>query len=162
MYTVPLALPSWAPSVRFTLPDLFPRVIDPLVATQPLSPPLWSTKDAVERLNFFAAAPGFASVMVIAQFLNFLDDNVVENELSWAPLVLPLQLLTGPSFNVPDKAPVTTNELVGDADALSDGTTVETNANTISDAAPNTTRDATWVGCRFPLLRKLVMCSSLS
>jgi hypothetical protein len=110
-----------------TLPELFPSVIVPFVATQPFSP-LCSTNVAVEELNFLAAAPGLVNEIVIDHFLYFFEERVVENELSWALLVLPLHSDTGPIFNVPDRAPLTIKELVEDAEALTTGPNIETDA----------------------------------
>jgi hypothetical protein len=127
-----------------TLPELFPSVIVPFVAPQPFNP-LCRTKVAVEELNFLAAAPGLVNEMVIDQFLIFFEESVVENELNWAFVVLPLHEVTGPIFNVPESAPLTTKELVVDAEALATGTTIDTNTVAKNDTATSATCAIRWV-----------------
>ena len=144
-----------------TLPELFPSVIVPFVATQPFSP-LCNTKVAVEVLNFLAAAPGLVNEMVIDQFLYFFEESVVENELREAYFVLPLHALTGPIFNVPDKAPLTTKELVVDAEALATGTIIETNASAVEGSAIRATLANRWMAIRFDCLAMPFMHSAFS
>jgi hypothetical protein len=147
--------------VRFTLPELFPSVIVPFVAAQPFSP-LCSTKVAVEELNFLAAAPGLVNEMVIDQFLYFFEESVVENELSWAYLVLPLHEVTGPIFNVPDKAPLTTKELVVDAETLTTRTIIETDDITNKGTATRATFANRWMANRFGCFARSFMHYSFS
>jgi hypothetical protein len=140
---------------------LFPSVIVPFVATQPFSP-LCSTKVAVEELNFLAAAPDLVNEMVIDHFLYFFEESVVENELSWAYLVLPLHSVTGPIFNVPDRAPLTTKELVLDAEALTTGTIIETDAIANNGTATKATFANRWRANRFDCFARSFMHSSFS
>jgi hypothetical protein len=134
--------------VRLTFPELLPSVIVPFVATQPLNP-LCSTKVAVEDLNFLAAAPGLVNEMVIDHFLYFFEESVVENELSWAFVVLPLHEVVAPIFNVPDRAPLTTKEFVVDAEALATGTIIETDTIANNGTAARTTFAIRWMANRF-------------
>ena len=133
--------------MRLTFPELFPSVIVPFVATQPFSP-LCSTNVAVEELNFLAAAPGLANEMVIDQFLIFFEESVVENELNWAFVVLPLHEVTGPIFNVPERAPLTTKEFVVDAEALAKGTIIDMNTVANNGTATSATCAIRWVEIR--------------
>jgi hypothetical protein len=144
-----------------TLPELFPSVIVPFVATQPFSP-LCSTKVAVEELNFLAAAPDLVNEMVIDHFLYFFEESVVENELSCAYFVLPLHSVTGPIFNVPDRAPLTTKELVVDAEALATGTIIETNVIANKGTANRATLANRWMANRFDCFARSFMHSTFS
>lgn len=146
--------------MRLTLPELFPSVIVPFVATQPFSP-LCSTKVAVEELNFLAAAPGLVKEMVIDHFLYFFEESVVENELSWAYFVLPLHEVTGPIFTVPDRVPLTAKELVVDAEALTSGTIIETNDIANKGTATSATFANRWMTNRFDCFARSFMHSHL-
>ena len=109
-----------------------------------------------------AAAPGLDSEMVIDKFLYFFEESVVENELSWAYLVVPLHEVTGPIFNVPDRAPLTTKELVVDAEALAMGTIIDTKAVANNGTATSATFAIRWVANRSVLFAKFFIRSSFS
>ena len=100
--------------------------------------------------------------MVIDQFLYFFEESVVENELSWAYLVLPLHEVAGPIFNVPDRAPLTFKELVVDAEALTTGTIIETDAIANKVTAPRATFTNRWIANRFGCFVRFFMHYSFS
>ncbi len=87
--------------------------------------------------------------MVIDHFLYFFEESVVENELSWAFVVLPLHEVVAPIFNVPDRAPLTTKEFVVDAEALATGTIIETDTIANNGTAARTTFAIRWMANRF-------------
>src|ERR1035441_4828338 len=100
--------------------------------------------------------------MVTDHFLYFFEESVVENELSWAYLVLPLHEVTGPIFNVPDRAPLTAKELVADAEALTSGTIIETNDIANKGTATIATFANRWMANRFDSFARPFMHSPIS
>lgn len=109
-----------------------------------------------------AAAPGLVNEMVIDHFLYFFEESVVENELREAYFVLPLHSVTGPIFNVPDRAPLTTKELVVEAEALATGTIIETKASANEGTANRATLANRWMASRFHCFAMSFMHSSFS
>jgi len=94
--------------------------------------------------------------------LYFFEESVVENEVSWAYLVVPTHEEVGPIFKVPDNAPLTTKELVEDAETLTAGTIIETDAIANKGIATRATFANRWMANRFGCFARSFMHYSFS